>query len=361
MDKPRLCFIGNLLGRNAGYITTQGQILADLFAGEGFTVTSSSSKINRALRLLDIGAAIIKNRNNIDVLILDVFSGQSFVIAETASFICKLLRIPLIAVLRGGNLPVFIKKYPRWTRRVLERADILVAPSHFLAEEIGKSGFEIRVVPNIIDIENYPFKLRKRIAPKLIWMRSFHPLYNPKMALEVLVRLTKTHPEATLVMAGADKGLEAEMKKTAQILGLKEKARFPGFLTIEEKAREFAEADIYINTNHIDNMPVSVVEACAFGLPVIATDVGGISYLLSEGETALLVEDDNADEMARAARRLLDDENLTEKISKNGRLLAEKSAWKSVRREWEEMFSEIIGVRQNEKTVVAAARASFQK
>jgi Glycosyltransferase len=345
----RLCFIGNMLGRNAGYITTQGMIIADLFAKDGYEVVSSSPKLNRALRLMDIARTIVENKNSIDVLVLDVYSGKSMIIADTASLLCKRLKIPLISVLRGGNLPVFMKRYPRWTRRVFKRADILVAPSFFLAEEMEREGFRVRVVPNVINLAAYPFRQRRQIAPNLIWMRSFHEIYNPQMALQVLEKLRWKYREATLVMAGTDKGLEPEIKALAEKMGLRSAVRFPGFLSREEKAREFSQADVYINTNRIDNMPVSVVEACAFGLPVVATDVGGISHLLTHGENGLLVADGGVDEMAVAVERLLDDEELTAKLSKNGRRLAERSDWAFLKNVWLEMFEKLTGEEKRDR------------
>ena len=81
-------------------------------------------------------------------------------------------------------------------------------------------------------------------------------------------------------MAGKDKGLEENLRKMAEEMNLSDKIRFVGFLDSEEKLKEFADADIYINTNRIDNMPVSVLEARAFGLPVVSTDVGGLPHLI---------------------------------------------------------------------------------
>lgn len=351
-DHPKICFVGNLLGRNAGYITTQGQIMADLFADEGYENISVSSEINRVKRLADITSTIIRNRNEIDLVVLEVYSGLSMIMADTASSLCKLFGIPLISVLRGGNLPNFSKKYPRWTKRVLRSADILVAPSSFLAEEFNFLELDIRVVPNIVRLQKYPYRIRHNIAPKFIWMRSFHPLYNPKMAIRAFAEIQRIYPQATLVMAGNDKGIEAESKQFAKELGLENSIRFPGFLDLEAKCKEFSEADIYLNTNKIDNMPVSVVEACSMGLPVIATEVGGLKYLLTNGENGILVSNDNADEMAEAIKNLLNNPDLTEKLSKNGRLLAEKSSWENVRNLWETLFEEVLTKRKGKQELI---------
>jgi glycosyltransferase involved in cell wall biosynthesis len=340
--KPSLCFVGSMVGRNAGYITTQGEIMADLFAAEDYEVACVSSKLNRAARLAEIVAVLISGRRRFDLVVLDVFSGLSFIIADVVGLLCKLLKIPLIMVLHGGSLPEFVQKHPRWTKRVFKCAASLVAPSAFLAEKIGVHGFKIKVVPNIIKLDSYPFRLRSSLSPRLIWMRSFHRIYNPQMALNVLAELRKDYPAATLTMAGADKGLEPELKKMAQEMNLGEAVSFPGFLNREQKVREFSAADIYLNTNRIDNMPVSVLEACACGLPVVATNVGGLPFLISDGENGLLVENENVNAMVQAVKMLLTDSAAAQKISRNAGLLAEKSSWTTLRGDWEELFAVVL-------------------
>jgi glycosyltransferase involved in cell wall biosynthesis len=350
MKRVSLCVVGNLLGRNPGYITTQGQILADLLSKEGHTVISCSSKINRVCRLLDIVWTVFWNRKKFDVLILEVYSGLNILMSETVSFLGRLIDVPMIFVLHGGNLPAFSKRYPRWVKRVLARGDILVAPSTYLVKGLKHLGLSIRVVRNIIDVNEYPFRLRRNISPKMIWMRSFHSIYNPQMAVMVLRSIRDKHPDASLVMAGLDKGLEPEIKRMVAELGLQDAVRFPGFLDQDAKIKEFSEADMYLNTNRIDNMPVAVVEACALGLPVVATEVGGLPDLLEHGTSGLFVEDGDFNGMTNAVNSLLRDPELTEKLSKNGRALAELSSWKMVRICWDELFAEIMKTRPQRQT-----------
>lgn len=338
--KKCLCFVGNMLGRHPNFITTQGLIAADLFAAEGFEVICVSSKINRFLRIADILTTLCRKYKKIDVVVLEIYSGLSFLIAEAVSFLCRMLKLPLVMVLHGGNLPEFIKEKPKRTKTTLRRADFLIAPSGFLAKKLGAE-FDVQVIPNIIDLNNYPFRKRGSIKPRLIWMRSFHEIYNPQMAVKVLAALRETVPEATLTMAGKDKGLENRVKELAKQMNLDGAIKFAGFLDEKCKLKEFSEADIYINTNRIDNMPVSVLEACALGLPVIATNVGGLPYLIANGENGLLTSENDVDSMVKAIKRLLDDSNLTDKISRNGRILAERSSWKAVFPQWEAIFSQI--------------------
>ncbi|MEO8042321.1 MAG: glycosyltransferase family 4 protein [Acidobacteriota bacterium] len=341
-----MCIAGNLVGRNQGFVTTQGQIVADLFAHDGYEVISVSSKRNRALRIAEIVWTIFRNRRNIDVLIVEVYSGLAIVVADAAGRVARLFGVRSIFVLHGGNLPDFTKLHVNWVKRILNRADLLAAPSRFLEQEMSRYDFAVTVIPNVIDLDNYPYRKRQHISPKLFWMRSFHSLYNPEMALDVFSRIRSEYPTATMVMAGVDKGLEDEIKNKAHARGFGDSIRFPGFLDHEHKIREFSAADVYLNTNRIDNMPISVVEAWAMGVPVVATNVGGLSHLIESGETGLLVDDNDADGMASAVRSLLKDPETTKRLSVQGRSQAELSSWDSVRKKWEHAFEVVARVHE---------------
>lgn len=335
-----------MLGQNPGYIPTQGLIISGMFAAEGHFVTCISSKINRTARLAEIISTLMRKRRQFDIVILDVYSRLNLIMAETVGMICRFLDLPLVMVLRGGELPEYARRSPQMMKRILGRADALVAPSTFIAARLDFLGFEMKIITNVLEIERYRFKQRRKIAPKLLWMRSFHPKYNPEMAVKVLARLRETEPEATLTMAGKDKGSETVTKKLAETLDVRHAVKFAGFLNFEKKTEEFAAADIYLNTNRVDNMPVSVIEARAFGLPVVATNVGGLPYLIEHRENGLLVADDDARAMVENIELLLEDAELTAKISENGRKLAERSDWKAVRREWEKLFSGLLDAQQ---------------
>jgi glycosyltransferase involved in cell wall biosynthesis len=217
----------------------------------------------------------------------------------------------------------------------------VVAPSQYLADAVKASGLSASIIPNVIDLDNYSYRHRERVQPRLFWMRSFHPLYNPAMALKVTAGVRTDYPDATLVMAGQDKGLQSKMQSLARELGIAGAVHFPGFLDGTGKAREGSAADIYLNTSHIDNMPVAILEAAAMGLPVVATRVGGLPYLVRHDENGLLVPDDDPPAMIDAIRRLLNEPGLAKRLSANGRVLAERSAWRTVRAQWDDLFARL--------------------
>lgn len=339
---PRVCFLGPMLGRHRGFAISQALVLANRLAAERYPVVTASSHINRYARMADLVATLIRHRRTIDVVCLEVYGGPSFVVEDLASRVARQLGKPLVMTLHGGAMPEFMSRFPRWTMAVLKRANCLVTPSEFLRRAVVERGLEARVIPNLIDLRHYQYRYRTRLRPKLFWMRSFHPIYNPTLAIRVLSRVREQMPDASLVMAGQHKGAESEVGRLARTLGVDGAVHFPGFLDRDGKRRQGNAADIFINTNRVDNMPVAVLEAGAMGLPIVATAVGGVPDLLADGRDGVLVPDDDDQAMANAVLRLLDDPSLAGRLSRNGRRMAERSTWDAVGPLWTGLFREMV-------------------
>ncbi len=339
---PRVMWVGPMLGKNPGWVTTQGEILADLFSKAGYESLTTSSIPARIPRLIDTVQTLLRRQREYDLIVLNVFSGPAFWMADISSRLAKQLHKPLIMVLRGGNLPEFSQSRKSWVTRVLSRAAQVVAPSGFMAEFARSQKLPVAIIPNVLDIAQYPFRLRDSAEPNLLWMRTYHSIYHPEMAVEVLQKVREVFPEARLTMGGQDKGLQASVEKLVQNLGLQAQVRVRGFMNLAAKQEEFNRHDIYLHTNRVDNAPVSVIEAAAFGLPVMATNVGGIPYLLENEKNALIVACSDSNAMAEAVIRCVKDQSLTRKLSENGRVLAEECAWENVRPAWEKVFSIVL-------------------
>jgi glycosyltransferase involved in cell wall biosynthesis len=305
-------------------------------------VLAVSQLSNRYMRLADIVNHLIRNGRQIDVLLLQVYGGRSFVVEDIASSIGQRFGQRIVMTLHGGGIPSFMERFPQWTRRVFKRAHALVTPSAWMARALARHSLTARVIPNVIHLSDYDYRHRIALQPRMLWMRSFHDTYNPLMAVRTLAHLRQTFRDASLVMAGSDLGLQSDVRALTHELGVEDGVELPGFLDPAGKRREGNRADIFLNTNRIDNMPVTVVEAGAMGLPVVATNVGGIPDLLTDGETGLIVPDNDPAAMADAVRRLLRDHDLAARLSAAGRGLAARSSWSAVQPQWEATFADVL-------------------
>lgn len=345
MTWPRLLFVGPHLGRHAGWVLSQGEILAGLFRDEGHAVAETSSRLNPLLRAADMVVTLWRRRRNFDAVVLSCYSGRAFRYTELIGFLCERWQLPLVIVLHGGALPELFVREAERAKKALSRARMLVAPSNYLADAATDLGLEARVIPNVLELG--PYQNLERTAadpkrPRLLWMRTFHEVYHPELALETLAILRQRGLGATLTLAGQDKGLEAACRKRALELGLAEHVRFPGFLDLAGKFAAFAHHDVFLNTNRIDNSPVSVLEAAAAGLPIVATAAGGIPKLLASEKEALLVPIGDAAAMADAVCRLFTEDGLPERLAAGGRRVAAASAWPNVYASWLRIFQEAL-------------------
>ncbi len=310
--------------------------LAARLAGCGFTVRKSSAISSKPFRLGDMVASALGARGGFSAGIVDVYSGQSFLWAEAAAKTLKLRGRPFVLALRGGNLPDFARRHARRVRAVLESAAAVVAPSHYLQEAfLGVRG-DLGLLPNAVELELYPKAVRTAPAAKLMWLRSFHSMYNPEMAIRVLGLVRRSRPEAHLTMVGMDRGDGSRQacERLAEELGLREQVRFTGVVPKREVGRLLAEGDIFLNTTNVDNTPVSVIEAMACGLCVVSTNAGGVPYLVRNGEDGLLTDVKDVEAMAGQVLRLLEDGELSSRISRGAMEKASGFSWESVLPQW---------------------------
>lgn len=241
-------------------------------------------------------------------------------------------------MLRGGDLPGRLAKNPGLCNMVFNHAYKNSAPSGYLFEHFQKQGIQNMVyIPNTLDIRNYTFKKREIEQPRLLWVRAFAVIYNPFMAVEVFREIKKQFPEASLCMVGPEKdGMLAKTKELA--LQYQLDVKFTGKLAKTDWIHLSEAYHIFINTTHFDNMPVSVMEAMALGLPVVSTNVGGIPFLLEDGKTALLIEDGNTETMVKAIKNITENKNLAEDLAQNARKKAESFDWQQVKLLWNEIL-----------------------
>jgi glycosyltransferase involved in cell wall biosynthesis len=157
------------------------------------------------------------------------------------------------------------------------------------------------------------------------------------MAIDVLAKLKTDFLDAELCMVGQEKEVKIiELNQYA--VSLQVNVTFTGKLSKAEWIELSKNFDIFINTTHFDNTPVSLIEALALGLPVVSTNVGGIPYLVKDRETALLVNDSDSKAMANAIIELIKNPELAQKIAANGRKLAEQFDWNNVKNQWKEIL-----------------------
>ncbi|MEZ4838921.1 glycosyltransferase family 4 protein [Flavobacterium sp.] len=333
----KILYIGNVLSKH-GYNKSTIETLGPLLSEEGYKVITSSSQKNSALRLLSMVVSTIRNTGSVDYVMIDTYSTLNFWYAFIISQICRVFKIKYIPILHGGMLPQRIEKNPLLSEMIFKNAYINSVPSQFLYQKvIGNRWNNIVNIPNQIEIKEYSFKKRIKFQPKILWVRSLSDIYNPTMAIDVAEKVNFIYPEIQLCMVGPENGLT--IKSLSQYAHDKNlNVTFTGKLSKSEWIKLSENYDIFINTTHFDNTPVSLIEALALGLPVVSTNVGGIPYLVKDRETAILVDDSDVQAMADAIIELITNPELAHKLATNGRKLVEQFDWQIIKSLWKEIL-----------------------
>ena len=331
----KILYIGNnLKGTNP---TTLIQ-LSEMLEKEGFEVKVYSSIKNRYLRLLDICIGVLKHKN-VTYLLIDTYSTVNFYGALLVSQLARMFSIKYIPILHGGNLPKRLSENPKLSELIFRNAYKIVSPSHYLEEEFKQNHYKTTFIPNSLNIKEYEFRKRVSSEAKIIWVRAFDKIYNPVMAVEVLAKVKRDVPSASLCMVGPDKdGSLNEVKQKAIELGVIDDIEFTGLLPKNEWIQKSKKIDIFINTTTVDNIPVSIIEAMALGLPIVSTNVGGLPYLINDGVDGVLVENNDVEEMTRSILKIINNEIKISEITNNAREKACKFDRNIVAEQWKKLL-----------------------
>jgi glycosyltransferase involved in cell wall biosynthesis len=270
--------------------------------------------IRAVVRLVPYMASVFAAASRVDVVHIMANSGWAWhLFAAPAIWISRLRARPVVVNYRGGLANAFLQRCARIVQHTLRHTDALVVPSRFLQEVFASHGMAATIVPNVIDTDVFrPVRIRApslASAPHIVVTRNLERLYGNDIAIRALAIVRQTFPGARLSIAGSGPELES-LQHLAKGLGLGACVAFTGRLDTPEIVSLYNQADVALNPSRADNMPNSILEALACGVPVVSTDVGGVPYLVEHGRTAWLVPMDAPECMAAGILKVLQDEKL---------------------------------------------------
>ncbi len=330
-------FEGGGIGRSMGYVVEawQGEgkapeVKAFDTRGKGSVVWSPFFLLWELVRITCYALS-----RRLVLLHVNLASGASalrnlFVIA-----LACFLRIPVVTHLHGGGFAVFygglsplFKRAVKWMFKKSSRV-IVLGKRWFdlLADQIGVAPEKIVIVPNGVprpSLTKGGSEKRSGTPCNILFLGLLCAEKGVSDLLSALALPSVKNLPWKAVLAG--NGSIAFYENEGLQLGLSGRVDFPGWVGRSEAERLLSEADILVLPSYIEGLPMVVLEALAYGLPVIATPVGSIPELLTDGQTALLVPPGNVQKLGEAIERLMTDAALRQKLSAQGRALFDKEA-----------------------------------
>jgi L-malate glycosyltransferase len=334
----RILYIGNKLAAK-GYSPTSIDTLGPRLEKEGFNMQYAGTAINPLLRLVQMILLVLRQRKRAHLILIDTYSGLAFYYAIIISLLSRFLKIPYLPILRGGNFKKRMEQSPVLCRWYLSRSKNNIVISGFLQEALNDKGYKSSLIPNTLDIKDYSFLQRENAKPSILWVRAFHKIYQPWLAIDLVERLKDKFPCIKLTMVGPDKdGSLEQAKSIVSQKGLQDHVTFTGVLSKKAWHKLAEEHDVFINTTSIDNLPVSVMEAMALGLCVVSTNVGGVPWLVKDEENGLLVNPGDILAMEESVARILQAPQLSVRLSSKAREKALQFDWEIIKLQWKEIL-----------------------
>lgn len=345
---PNVCLVGPLPPPSGG-MANQCEQLSRLLREDGFDVVVVRTNapyrpawvgrlpvLRAGFRLLPYVAALVRACGRGRVVHVFANSGWAwYLFATPAIWIAKLRGARVVVNYRGGNAERFFAATSPLALRTLKAADALVTPSGFLARVFKALGVEAEIVPNIVDLTRFRSDVLRPggDAPHLIVTRNLEPIYDIPCAIRAFGKICERFPRARLSVAGTGPERDALVRLSGE-LGLSDRIRFTGRIPNGEIAALYASADCMLNPSRVDNMPISILEALASGVPVVSTDAGGIPDMVENGVSAMLVPVGDADAMAERAIAVLEHAATAEALRDEGLRRAKEFDWSIIRDRW---------------------------
>lgn len=273
--------------------------------------------------------------------VVHVYSASywSFLLAPVPAMLAgRLLGKKVILNYHSGEAEDHLANWGMLVHPWLKLAHEIVVPSGYLREVFAGHGYACRVIRNTVDLSQFRFRERLPVRPLLLSVRNLESHYRVDNTLEAFALLSKTRPDARLLVAGYGSE-EAPLKKRVASLGLENQVRFTGRTERCNIPALFDQADIFVNSSEIDNQPLSILEAFAAGLTVVTTPVGDIPNMVHDGVSGKLVACNDPQAMARAIREVLDQPELAARMARRGYEEVPAYTWRQIGAQWTNVYN----------------------
>jgi glycosyltransferase involved in cell wall biosynthesis len=286
--------------RDDGFIDQQGITLIHSYADKGFVgrqLLLIRALISYLFRLLT---------QKVELVHCHAAMRGSFWRKALFAGLARRFGVPVLLHLHGSEMKGFYESQSPRVRRLIARQLELANAVLVLSDSWKKFILEIAPRSKTIVVPNYvrvPDSLERpaRQDVTVLFLGLLGQRKGIYDLLEAFARARRQNPMLKLVVGG--NGEIAEAKRLAHKLGVEESVTFLGWIDEAKRREMLTHSDIFVLPSYNEGLPMSVLEAMAYGLPVIATPVGGISELITDGLDGRLVA---PGDVAALERELLD-------------------------------------------------------
>lgn len=320
--KPyQILLVGPSLAQKGGMASVQKLIVGSQLASIDIQhiSTHDEGSVMHRLRVFAASVGVLTQRliGGADLVHLHVAEKGSVFRKILLLLLTKAFGKPVIMHTHGCEFHTFHDGLPGWLRywvdAALRQADCFIVLSEswkdYYLTHCGLDPDRVIVLPNPVEI---PASIPDRAASSVTHFVFLGRIGQRKGAFDLLQAFANLPadclPQAQLTLAG-----DGELDKASDLvkqLNLEDHVELPGWIDLEQRNRLLWDADVFILPSYNEGLPMAMLEAMAWGLPVISTPVGGIPEVIVSGENGYLADPGDIEALSAAMQSLVEDDAL---------------------------------------------------
>ena len=295
----------------------------------------------------------------------DVINTHSHALIHTdiTSVLSRIKKIPVVLTIHtSGDIAArsyttpLLKLYNNTVGKFsLKAANMIIATSPQMAEYYSRFANQekICIIPNGIKFERFlnmpsahlfkkDYDLDSRVV---LFIGRLAPVKGIQYLLKATPQVLREAPDTSFVIVGGaygDYNFQKELEKLSHKLGVNDKVIFTGFISDDELLKAYSAANVFVLPTMREGLSIVTLEAMASGIPVVASNVGGLPFIVKDGVTGFLAEPENEGQLADSIIKLLLNEKLARKMGDNGKKIVRNYDWRVIAEKTEEVYKEAI-------------------
>lgn len=272
-------------------------------------------------------------KKNPDIIHIHSSFGASFYRKLPFIWLSSILKKPIINHIHGSEMDKFYISASKIKKKLVEntynKCQILICLSEELQKKLEKIQLksEVRLVENFSIFPDKVLKKENKDSVTVLYLGFIIKMKGSFDIPQIISEVVKSIPNINFVIAGS--GDDEELKKELEDMNLKNYTTLPGWVDEEEKKELLKTADLFLLPSYSEGMPMSILEAMGYGLPIVASSVGGIPQLIKNNENGLLITPGDIEGFAQAIIMILKNDNLKKDMGLNSHSIAKNKFSKS--------------------------------
>ncbi|MGB3761159.1 MAG: glycosyltransferase family 4 protein [Rivularia sp. (in: cyanobacteria)] len=320
MKKLNILMMGASLEQNGGIATVEKLMLkhaAEDVLFQHITSHDEGTIFHRIKVFIKAFAALLWNllTNKTDLIHIHISDGGSLVRKAILTMIAFLFNKPVLMHAHGAEFQVTYSKLPKLAQlffsKIFRCCDEFIVLSktwkEYYINNLGLNEKQVVVLPNPTEL---PTQIPNRTNTSSIKFGFFGRVGARKGTFDLIKAFAQIPDTSKFELIIAGDGDIEEARNLAKSLNLEDKVQFLGWIDSQTRDKLLANIDVFVLPSYNEGLPMALLEAMGWGLPVIVTPVGGIPELITSTENGLLVNPGDVQKLSEAMQQLIENESL---------------------------------------------------